>query len=145
MMIKIPVAAALCLAAAALIAGCGSASDSSGAAAARSAAASLSASPQFQADKDRLEANMRKDFHPAHPVKSAQAVLTETFPGANVQAIIVYGVRTFKPADHKAGPARTAWENSVVTYALQQGAQGVHGQPSIPGVTSSASPPASHT
>jgi hypothetical protein len=67
-------------------------------------------------------------------------VLAETFPGADIKAIILYGVETFKPAARKAGQARTAWENGVVTYALQQSAQGVKGQPSVPGVTSSASP-----
>jgi hypothetical protein len=118
----------------------GCASSGSATDAARSAAASLSANPQFQTDKTRLEANMRKDFHPTHPVKSVQAVLTETFPGADIQSILVYGVKTFKPAARKAGQARTDWENGVVTYALQQSAQGVKGQPSIPGVTSSASP-----
>jgi hypothetical protein len=137
--------AGLCLAAALALAGCGSASSGSAADAARSAGASLTANPQFQADKVRLEANMRKDFHPTHPKKSMEAVLTETFPGADIKSIILYGVKTFKPAVRHAGQARTAWENGVVTYALQQSAQGVKGQPSIPGVTSSASPAASHT
>ncbi len=144
MMIKIPTTVALCLAAASLAAGCSSASQGSASSAVSSAAASLSANPQFQADKTRLEANMRKDFHPTHPVKSVEAVLTETFPGADIQSILVYGVKTFKPAARHAGQARTDWENGVITYALQQSATGTGtGQPSIPGVTSSASPAAS--
>jgi hypothetical protein len=138
--------AGLCLAALALgAAGCSSVSNGSGAAAVKSAAASLSANPQFQAAKDRLNTNMRKDFHPTHPKKSLEAVLTETFPGAHIQPILLYGVKTFKAADRKAGPARTAWENGVVLFALQQSARGVSGQPSIPGVTGSASPNASHS
>jgi len=139
--IRYTVAAAVVTAALA-IAGCSSSASSDGAAAVKSAAASLSASPQFQAAKDRLNANMRKDFHPTHPKKSLETVLTETFPGAHVRPILLYGVKTFKAADRKAGPARTAWENGVVLFALQQSAQGVSGQASIPGVTNSASPAA---
>jgi hypothetical protein len=144
MMIKMKTAG-FCLAAALALAGCSSASNSSAADAARSAGASLTANPQFQAAKTRLDANMRKDFHPTHPFKSVGDVLTETFPGADIKALIVYGIETFKPAARKAGQARTDWENGVVTYALQQSAQGVKGQPPIPGTTSSASPKPSHT
>lgn len=123
------------------IAGCASSSQGDASAAAKSAAASLSANPQFQAAKTRLDTNMRKDFHITHPITSVKAVLTETFPGADLQKIIVYSVQTFKPAARHAGQARDAWESGVVTYALQQSAQGIPSgaaTPKIPGVTSPA-------
>lgn len=78
---------------------------------------------------------MRVGFHPTHPISSVKVVLAKTFPGADVQAILVYGVKTFHPAARHAGAARQEWESGVIKYALNQGAQGVHGQPSIPGVT----------
>ncbi len=106
--------------------------------AARSAAASLSANPQFQKDKARLEANMRKDFHPTHPIASAKVVVAETFPGADAQKIVVFAVTSFKPGVRHAGAERQAWEAGVVQAALNQSAQGVSGQPSIPGVSSTA-------
>jgi hypothetical protein len=127
--------AAAAVAAALALTGTACSSSGNASEAARSAAASLSANPQFQADKARLEQNMRKDFHPTHPIKSVKTVVAETFPGADVQKIVVFAVTSFKPAARHAGQARTDWENGVINYALQQGATGVHGQPSIPGVT----------
>ena len=133
--------AAAGITAALALAGCASSSQGDASAAAKSAAASLSADPQFQAAKVRLDTNMRRDFHVTHPVTSVKAVLTETFPGADLQKIIVYSVQTFKPAARHPGQVRDAWESGVVTYALQQSAEGVGtgtAQPSIPGVTSPA-------
>jgi hypothetical protein len=119
-----------------MTAGCSASSHGQAEQSVSAAVGSLTANPQFQADKVRLEANMRRGFHPAHPVASVKMVLAETFPGADLHAVLVYGVKTFKPADRKAGPARTAWENGVVLYVLNQTAQGAgSGQPTIPGVT----------
>lgn len=127
------------LAAALAVAGCGSSSSGTGAAAASSAYSSLTANPQFQQAEQELLANLKKDFTASHPYASAKQAVEDTFPGGNSKKIANYAVRTFTlKAAHK-GAARTAWVQGVVTYALQQGAQGTGtGQPSIPGVTSTA-------
>lgn len=130
--------ASACIAAAA-VAGCSS--HPGGADAARSAAASLTANPQFQKAEQELLANLKKDYRPAHPYTSVKQAVQDTFPGGSASKIATYAVHTFTLKDAHKGPARTLWVQGVVTYALQQGAQGTGtgtAQPSIPGVTGTA-------
>jgi hypothetical protein len=99
----------------------------------------------YQAQVKKLEAellaNFQKDFRPSHPITSTESAVRDTFPGGSSQKIVNHAVHTFSLKDAKKGPAQTAWMHDVVTFALAQGAQGVGtGQPSIPGVTSSATP-----
>jgi len=125
------------------IAGCGSSSHTQAAQSGRSAVSSLTANPTYQADKARLEAellaNFKATFNPAHPVTSMMAAVQATFPNGDSTKIVNYAVQTFKLSDAK-NPGRQAWIAEVVTFALNQGAQGVGtGTPSIPGVTAPAS------
>ena len=91
---------------------------------------------QLQAE---LLANFKKDFHAAHPVTSMENAVRDTFPGGSSQVIINYAVKTFSLKDAHKGPAQDAWMHALVTFALQQGAQGVGTvQPSIPGTSPSA-------
>ena len=136
--------AAAALAAALLVpaaAGCAS----SGHPHAHAALSSLEADPTYQAQVQRLQAqllaNYQKDFTPAHPVDSMKQAVSETFPGASLNQIVGYAVKTFKLKDRKRGPDQDAWMHGVVTYALQQSAQGIPSgaaSPTIPGVTSPA-------
>jgi hypothetical protein len=126
-------------------AGCSSSSPGAASASARAAASSLAANPAYQQDKAKLEAqllaNLKKDFTAAHPYASAKKAMQDTFPSGDGKKIVNYGVHTFTLKAAKKGPAQTAWIDGIATYALAQGAQGVgKGQPSIPGVTSSATP-----
>lgn len=105
------------------------AATASASARAHAAASALATSPQYQADKAKLEAeltaNFKKSFNPAHPVKSAQAAIQLTFPNGDTHAIEAYAVKTFTPAvgtTHGPGSARDTWVNGVVVYALAQGA-----------------------
>lgn len=124
-------------------AGCSSSSHGNASASARAAASSLTANPVYQQDKARLEAlllvNFKKDFNPAHPVASVKTAVQDTFPGGSSNKIVDYAVKTFTLAAAKPGAKRRAWIQDVVTFALNQGAQGVGtGTPSIPGVTAPA-------
>jgi len=115
---------ALGLAAAAIVTACGPA-HTSATSSAHAAASALATNTYAQQDKAKLEAaltaNFQKDFDPAHPVKSVEAAVHATFPNHTGQ-IETYAVKTFKPADAKAGPVRQAYLQSVVVYAQSQGA-----------------------
>jgi hypothetical protein len=98
-------------------------------ASARAAASAIATSPQYLADKKRLEneltANFQKNFNPAHPVKSTEAAIAATFPNGDTHKIEAYAVKTFTPAvgtTKGPGSARENWVNGVVVYALNQGA-----------------------
>lgn len=130
--------------AALLAAGC-STSHSATPQAIASARSALATSSAYLADKARLESelttNFQKTFDPKHPVKSTEAALQLTFPNGDTAAIVKFGVKTLTPAVYHKGQARTVWEQGLVTFALNNGAQtGVSGQPSIPGVTTPATP-----
>lgn len=121
-------------------------SSSSGQAAA--AASSAMANPTVSADialgEKNLTANMDKDFTAAHPVSSMEQALRATFPQGDLSNITTYAVHQLSPADYRKGPARTAWVQSVVLYALNSGATpGTSVSPSpgsanIPGTSQSA-------
>jgi hypothetical protein len=144
------------LAAAAVIAafatGCTSSSSgtagahaSAAASAGRSAAAALTNSPCYTADKTRLEteltANFQKHFDPHHPITSTESAVRETFPHGDTAKIVDHAVTTFTLAAAHKGPARDAWIQGTVDFALTQGGQPVAspspGSASVPGYPAS--------
>ena len=114
---------------------------------ASSVASSLAANPTYSAEVNQLEsellANFKKDFKTTHPITSMEEAVRDTFPGGSSTKIVNYAVKTFT-LSKAHGKARQAWIQSVVTYALAQGATATGvgtGQPKVPGTTTS--PPAS--
>ena len=126
-----------------VLAGC--MSSSSEVQAIASARSSMTANPAYQASKAKAEQELlvafKADFDPAHPVTSTMTAVRGTFPNGSTTKIVNFAVRTFTLADSHPGAKQQAWIAGVATYALDNGAiTGVSGQPSIPGVTATATP-----
>jgi len=132
--------AAAAVAAALALTGTACSSSGNASDATKSAAASLATNPAVVKATAKLKANFDNDWTAKHPYASLKTVLKETFPGTSGSDIVTFGLKTFTLGARHPGPARDAWFSGVVLFALNKGATGVHGQPSIPGVTSPATP-----
>jgi hypothetical protein len=111
---------ALVIMAVAGLAGCGSKND------AAAAASSFTANPTVAADitraENELNANFQKDFSVAHPLRSFEQAIADTFPGGSVSQITTYAAHHFTPAAAHKGAARQELIQGTVEYALSLGA-----------------------
>lgn len=114
---------ALVIMAVAGLAACGSGNDGSAAA----AASSFTANPTVAADitraENELNANFQRDFSVAHPLRSFEQAIADTFPGGSVSQITTYAAHHFTPAAAHKGAARQKLIQGTVEYALSLGAQ----------------------